>query len=276
VRVIHPTTSKRSDRSINAALAAVTVFYKFHEQLGELKELSLYQSQLAIHQKYKPFLHHLGTTEDRQSRLLKVKVLQKLPVIVTSDEIKRVLDACYYLRDKFLVSLLYETGMRIGQALGLYHQDIKSFDNEVHIIPREDHVNHVRTKSYQVSCLHINQVLMQCYVQYVTTELTESANQHYVFIALKGPHKGQPLRYTAIQNLFKRFSRVPERKITPHMLRHTHATELIHAGWNMSLIQKRLGHKSIQTTVNTYIHINNEEMKAAFKRYEEYQDDRKP
>nr|WP_273542780.1 tyrosine-type recombinase/integrase [Aeromonas caviae] len=42
---------------------------------------------------------------------------------------------------------------------------------------------------------------------------------------------------------------------TPHIFRHTHATEL-RSGWDASYVQKRLGHKDIQTTINTYAHLN--------------------
>lgn len=269
--VLHSAVSQRTESSINAALAAITAFYKFHEQLGEIAELDLYQTQLAIHQNYKPFLHHLNTTKQHQSRKLKVKVPQHIPMTLAPYEVKHLLDLCYYLRDKFLIYLLYETGMRIGQALGLFHQDIRSFDNEVLIIPRAHHINEARAKTYQANRIPVSQALMRHYSNYVTNELTENNNSPYVFIALKGPHKGLPLRYTAIQDLFKRLSRSLGRKVTPHMLRHTHATELIHSGWDMALVQKRLGHKSIQTTVNTYTHTTDEEMKSAFKRYQESQ-----
>ncbi len=271
--VIHATLSKRTENSINAALAAVTAFYKFQEQLGEIAELDLYQSQLSLHEKYKPFLHHLNTTKQQNARKLKIKVPQRIPMTLTRDEVKQLLRLCFFRRDKFLITLLYETGIRIGQALGLFHEDIRSFDNEIHIIPRIQHVNQARAKTYQANRIPVSQALMHHYSEYVINELPATDTQPYVFVALQGPHQGQPLRYTAIQDLFNRFSRKLERKITPHMLRHTHATDLIQAGWNMALVQKRLGHKSIQSTVNTYTHLTDEAMKTAFKHYQEIQND---
>ncbi|MHC5830096.1 MAG: tyrosine-type recombinase/integrase, partial [Nostoc sp.] len=53
----------------------------------------------------------------------------------------------------------------------------------------------------------------------------------------------------------------------PHLLRHTHATELIKSGWEMTYVQKRLGHTDIQTTVNTYVHLLDEDLKSAYKEY---------
>jgi integrase len=51
------------------------------------------------------------------------------------------------------------------------------------------------------------------------------------------------------------------------MFRHTHATELIHEGVGMAYVQKRLGHASIQTTIDTYIHVSNEDMKREYNQY---------
>ncbi|WP_233590625.1 tyrosine-type recombinase/integrase [Legionella qingyii] len=77
----------------------------------------------------------------------------------------------------------------------------------------------------------------------------------------------EPLRYSAVKKLFSILSEKCSFYIRPHMLRHTHASSLINAGWDMALVQQRLGHASIQTTINTYTHIDNKAMKQAFKHY---------
>ena len=64
-------------------------------------------------------------------------------------------------------------------------------------------------------------------------------------------------------------------KLTPHMLRHTHATELMRHGIESSLIQKRLGHASLQTTIDNYAHIDNDTMKQALHAFWESQEDKK-
>lgn len=55
--------------------------------------------------------------------------------------------------------------------------------------------------------------------------------------------------------------------IRPHILRHSHANNLLKAGWDMSFIQKRLGHSSVQTTIDIYTHIDNESLRDAFNGY---------
>jgi len=54
--------------------------------------------------------------------------------------------------------------------------------------------------------------------------------------------------------LFRRLKRKTGIAIHPHILRHTHATDLIREGMEMAYVQKRLGHASIQTTIDTYVH----------------------
>lgn len=58
-----------------------------------------------------------------------------------------------------------------------------------------------------------------------------------------------------------------EIKVNPHLLRHTHATELIRSGWNMTYVQKRLGHADIQTTINTYVHLTDSDLVEEYQKY---------
>lgn len=67
-----------------------------------------------------------------------------------------LINACGNSRDKFLFALLYETGMRIGQALALWHLDIKSWDNEIHLIFRVHNANLARSKKLLMNELSIN------------------------------------------------------------------------------------------------------------------------
>jgi len=50
-------------------------------------------------------------------------------------------------------------------------------------------------------------------------------------------------------------------------MRHSHATELIRAGWDMAHVQKRLGHANIQTTINTYVHLTDDDLQQEYQIY---------
>lgn len=264
---MHRPSAMRTEITVNAMLAAVTTFYKFHATMGTISPLNLYISKLDFNPRYKSYLHHLNRHNSIKVRQVKLKTVKQLPKTLNSEQLTRIFEACKTQRDTLLIYLLYETGMRIGQALGLQHRDIRSWDNEIHIIPRFDNLNGARTKSLVPNILPVSQNLMHLYTDYIVNEYGDIEGD-YVFVCLRGQYKGQSLTYYAVQDLFGRISDKVGFKVTPHMLRHTHATELLRHGWDTAQVQKRLGHRDIQTTANTYIHLSNQDLKEAFKSFE--------
>jgi len=263
--------SKRSEKTINHCLTTVCGFYEFHERLGTFKGVDAYRYQLQPGRKYKSFLHHISKGKEVKTRLLKVKEPETFPGCLTAEQVNTLVEACSNLRDKFLIRLLYESGLRIGEALGLRHEDmVTGKDNAVKIIPRVNNINHVRAKGGRERKVHVNKELMQWYSAYLIDEYPEDLDCDFVFVVTKAPGKGEignPLSYKTIDSLFRRLSKKIGIKINPHLLRHTHATELIRAGWDMSYVQKRLGHSDIQTTINTYVHLSDEDLHKAYQDY---------
>jgi integrase/recombinase XerD len=258
--------SKRTESTIGSILAAVSSFYNFQQQLGNT-DIVLNQSSTVRHRRYKPLLHHISKNKPIRTSLIKLKIQKVLPKTLTQEQVKSVINACNSLRDQFLILLLYESGLRIGQALGLRHSDIKSWDNEIHIQPRLNNVNQARSKSNLPNVIHITSQLMALYSRYLLEEFDDH-HSDFVFIQTSKNHTpGKPWNYRAVRDLFSRLSQKVGFYISPHMLRHTHATELLRNGWDCSYIQKRLGHSSIQTTINTYAHLSNDDLKKAFQEY---------
>ena len=242
------------------------MFYDFHEKTGTSPEIPLYGLSMQTTRRYKSFLHHITKGKPVRTRLIKLKVPKHFPKTISSEQVKTLIDACSRTRDKFLVCLLHETGMRIGQALGLRHRDILSWDNQIQIVPREDNVNGARSKSKQRYSIDTSKDLMALYTQYLIDEFDE-VESDFVFVNLWEGEIGSPMRYGAIADLFHRLSKLTGINVNPHMLRHTHATDLIQNGMDMAYVQKRLGHASVQTTIDTYVHLTNDDMKKAYKNY---------
>ena len=262
--------ARRSESSVNVILTAVCMFYDFHEQNGDAPHIPLYRSKMMPGRRYKNFLHHITKGKPIKTRLLKLKVPKKAPKTITTEEVEQLVKACKRTRDKFLLCLLHESGMRIGQALGLRHEDIHSWDNVIKIIPRDDNINGARAKSMNSNSLDISKNLMSLYSEYLEKEFMEILDDNfsdYVFVNLWDGCIGKPMSYNNVLDLFNRLKRKTGISITPHMLRHTHATELIREGMEMAYVQKRLGHASIQTTIDTYVHVSNEDMKREYQHY---------
>ena len=268
--------SKRTEATVNLILTSVCMLYDFHEQAGNVSEISLYRSQFVPNRRYKSFLHHINKSKPTKTRLLKLKQPRLQPKTITPGEAEKLVSACNRIRDKFLVCLMYESGVRIGQALGLRHEDIQSWDNIIKIIPRDDNVNGSRAKTKDPYEVNVSKDLMGLYTQYLQEEFMEVLGDNlsdYVFVNLWDGKVGSPMTYSNVMALFCRLKRKTGIAITPHRLRHSHATELIREGMPMAYVQKRLGHSSIQTTINTYVHVSTEDMKHEYQKYLENRDE---
>lgn len=259
--------ARRTESSINTILSVVHCFYDYQERLGKANQINGYSSQSHFRKKYKSFLHHINKGKETRTKLLKLKEPKSIPKTLTKEEVKILIEACKNTRDKFLLSLLYETGMRIGQVLGLRHEDIRSFDNEVQITPRNDNANGARAKAKKSYVVHVSEELMKLYSEYLIDEYPEDIDSDYLFINIWEGKVGYPMSYSTIQSLFKNLSLKTGIEVHPHMFRHTHATELIRSGTPIAFVSKRLGHASVQTTTNTYMHLTDEDMKQAYQKF---------
>lgn len=259
--------AKRTERTINVILSAVYGFYEFHHRLGNVADLKGYAYQIQRNRKFKPFLHHITKGKPTQVRLLKLREPKRKIKIHTVEEVQQILEACTHIRDKFLICLLYETGIRIGQALGLRHEDIRSLENEIVIVPRSDNANGVRAKRKDELTIDVSKELIELYSEYLIQEYPEDVDSDYVFINIWDGKIGHPMHPRVVGSLFERLSEKTGIETHPHKFRHTHATDLIKNGWDMAFVQKRLGHASVQTTINTYTHLDNKDLKEAYQKY---------
>ncbi len=259
--------AKRSEATVNVILAAVTMFYDYHERIGNV-ESPLYRSSGYAKRSYKGFLHHITKGKPVQTRLLKLKTPRRIPRTLTSHEVEQLIDACHRLRDKFLISFLYETGMRIGQVLGLRHEDIHSWDNLIRVVPRNDNANGARAKTREPYSIHVSSALMTLYTDYLIYEFDETESD-YVFVNLWEGEIGRAMTYEAVRDLFHRIGRKSNIQAHPHLLRHTHATKLLQNGMDATYVQKRLGHANVQTTISTYAHLTDDDLNRAYQHYVE-------
>jgi integrase/recombinase XerD len=155
--------------------------------------------------------------------------------------------------------------MRIGQALGLRHADFVSRCCEVTIVPRADNANGARAKTVTVTTVPVSVPLVRLYSDYMHTEYAD-LDSDYVFVNLWSPPLGHPLRYDAVAKLVARLRTRTGIAFTPHMLRHTRATELIRAGVPIEFVSKMLTHRSVTTTSDIYVHLTVEDVRAELVR----------
>lgn len=257
---------KRTASTVNTIMAAVSTFYDFHERAGGLKKVPMMRLERNPHKRYKPLLHHISKVKPEERSLLKLKEPESLPKTLKKDQVERVIAAATNHRDKFLIGFLDETGARIGEALGLRHSDIVSYDNQIVIVKRDGNGNGARAKGAGRT-LDVSRDLMVLYQNYLIYELGDDLSD-YVFVNLWEGKIGHPLTYSTVVALFRRLSKKVGFHVTPHMFRHTHATENLRAGNDLKKVQERLGHKQIQST-QVYVHLDRSDMKKAHQKFVE-------
>jgi integrase len=265
VVVLESGTAVRSPATINRHLAAVFSFYDYHARNGVELAQVLVMWRRFNRGGYRAFLHHVTADRPVPTRPFRLRQPRRLPRSLTTEEVLALTEACDHLRDRFLVVLLAETGMRIGQALGLRHGDFVSHRRELQIVPRSDNVNGARAKTTEATTIPISAGLVRLYSAYLFEEYGE-LDSDYVFVNLFAEPRGAPLRYQAVHKLVGRLRARTGIEFTPHMLRHFCATDLVRQGVALEVVAKLLTHRSSSTTSQTYIHLDSADLRAELER----------
>lgn len=254
--------------SVNRKLAALTSFCEFHARhgvalAGLLTTTVPSRGSAASASSFKPFLHHLTKGSAQRRRTIKLSAPTSRPQVLTAGQAQRIMDACEHLRDRFLFALLLDTGIRIGEALGLRHEDVDVAGRQISINPRTN-ANRARVKSGRYRTIPTSAELMRLYVDYLSAEYG-ALDCDYVFVNLWGKPHGRPLSYPAVYDLVGRLRRRTGIEFGPHHFRHTYATWLLRKNAGMESVKELLGHASITTTIDTYGHLTVEDARAALE-----------
>jgi integrase len=272
-----------SEETISVRLQAVMSLYRHHHLNGVETASRLYDLLLRPGGAYKPFLEHIERKRPSARQVVKVKRARpQVPPTVTPAQIEAICDACARwdpdrrewvgtLLDRLLWALLAETGLRLGEALGLQHRDWHTGRGDtpfVEVRPRE-HAHGVRVKGGAYRKLYISDELDRLYGEYLFSLCDAAVDMQFadfdaacVFVNLAREPRYQPMRPETVYWLVRRLrrqlaGRVPER-FTPHWFRHTHATALLLSGTPAHVVARRLGHTDVQTTLNIYAWVSDD------------------
>ena len=168
----------------------------------------------------------------------------KIPEVFSVKEVKKILKHTHNIKHKALLSLLYGSGLRIGELLELKVHDINSERMTVR-------VNQGKGKKDRLTILSQNVliVLREYFVEYKPKE--------FLFEGKNGG-KYSPESARKILKTSKRRANITTPG-TLHTLRHSFATHLLENGVGLAHIQKLLGHQNIKTTL-IYTHIANDSL----------------
>ncbi len=263
----------RSNKTVNLIMTTILKFYDYLSSNKDLEELDVYK-ELRENSRFRSFLSELHTIRIRKNKsILKMKVKNTKPKYITRDEFDVFYRYCTNERDKAIVSILFEGGLRRSEVIGLRISAIDFDQNIIHIIKNENDqlVNpdaHVKNNSE--GYVYVPKYVMVNIRNYIVKYLTEKdINNDFLFVSLYGDTKGQPMTANNIEKIFERLSKNSGIKVTPHMLRHSYAVSRLSNGtYELIDIQKDLRHKQIQTTL-IYADITDDAKKLKAQEYME-------
>lgn len=247
--------------TVNRKLSAVAAFYVYQARNGVGVGELLTTWAPGRRGGWKPFLHHVSKGRPHQRRLIGLRAVKRLPRVLTVVEMQAILDGCVRLRDRLLWALLCETGMRVGEALGLRHEDIDVAVCQVSVVPRSN-ANGARVKSGRQRVIPVWPAVVRLYADYLKVEYGD-LDSDYVFVNLFAQQRGQAWSYPAVYDLVLRLRRNTGIDFDPHWMRHTAATRWLRDGVPVEVVAQLLGHASVATTMSVYGHLSAEDARKA-------------
>jgi integrase/recombinase XerC len=207
------------------------------------------------------YLHREKIVEENP--VLKIqtpKVAKKLPTFISDDKLNGLLDGKVFeddfsgLRDKLIIELLFGTGIRLSELLGIKEKDI-------HIA---EHTLKVLGKRNKERIIPINYSLISLLDNYSVEKKNQgfSNNSDVLIVNDKGSPAYPKFIYRAVQKYLKMIS--TQEKRSPHVLRHSFATSLLNNGADINAIKDLLGHANLAAT-QVYTHNSIERLKSIYK-----------
>jgi integrase/recombinase XerD len=258
VMVLPSVESQVSVSTINRKLSALSAFYQHQVRHGvDVDELLTTWQPQGGRGGWKPFLHHISKAKPQARRTIALKASKKLPRVLTTGEMQTILDACTRLRDRFLFALLHDSGVRVGEALGLRHADIAAAERQITIVPRVND-NGARSKSREQRTIPVSDQLIRLWSDYLHEEYGDLDSDH-LFVNLFAEPRGRALSYPAVYDLVLRLRKRTGIDFNPHWARHSYATRMLRDRVPVEVVSKLLGHVSVTTTLAVYGHLTAED-----------------
>jgi integrase/recombinase XerD len=225
----------RSPRSVGRLVAAVRGFYRFHAREG---------------------------ADHAAADLHPPRAWKALPKFLTVEEVDAVIGAPDVsdpkgLRDRALLEVLYATGLRVSELVGLALADVDLAAGVVTTMG----------KGRKERVVPLGEAAVQWTRRYVAEArpvLVKARPQARLFVNARGG----PLSRMGFWKILKAYGRAAgiTRAISPHVLRHSFATHLLERGADLRAIQLMLGHADLSTT-QIYTHVLDERLRSVYERF---------
>lgn len=236
--------------------------------LGLLKEQGKSTRTIARHIASIRSFHHFllrekVTSEDPTVHIELPHLERTLPKVLSMKEVEQLLDSPkkndhFGLRDKAMLEVLYATGMRVSELIGLNLDDVHLSMGFIRCIG----------KGNKERIIPIGRVATESLENYLDKGRPRFVSKKYKDDALFLNHHGRRMTRQGFWKNLKRLAKEAgiEKELTPHTLRHSFATHLLENGADIRAVQEMLGHADISTT-QIYTHVTKTRLKDVYSHY---------
>ena len=213
------------------------------------------------------YMRKKGIESLNPERIELAKVPDRSLDLISPTELNRLMDApdtntLRGLRDKAILELLFSTGLRVSELCALSQEDIDLSRDEFS----------VRGKGDKVRVVFLSDTARNAIKAYLKErkDFDDAMFIQYGKIQKKEEVKNKELRLTSrsVQRIIKRYATIAgiTRKVTPHVIRHSFATDLLSNGADLRSVQALLGHANIATT-QVYTHVTDKHLRDIHKKF---------
>ena len=229
--------------------------YLEHLNLKKEKTSSIRRKISSLKSFYK-FLYKNNYINKKDYPLTKIaypKMEKKLPKFIYYNDLLEIINESTKdkdgVRDRLIIEMLYATGVRVSELINIKINDI-DFNNRRII---------VLGKGNKERIVYYGEYAEEVLKEYMKTH--ERKNHNYLFVNSRGGKlTDRGVRYI-IDNIMSKLS--VKTHVTPHVLRHTFATDMLNNGCDIKVVQELLGHSSLKAT-EIYTHVTNEHLKKVY------------
>ena len=252
-------TSRGAPSPSKVTRAAITVYLISLRRRGRAAA-TVKRRTAAIRSFYRYLLREEAIEADPTLDLATSKLPRRLPRVLTVEEIEQLLatpdpSTSQGTRDRAMLELMYASGLRVSETVGLELSDIDLAHEVVRCVGKgnKERVVPVGTQAVQA---------LRAYLSQVRPRQVRAHPTQALFVS----RLGGPMTRQGCWKLIRRYARQSgiSRPLTPHVLRHSFATHLLERGADLRAVQEMLGHASISTT-QVYTHVTRERLREVYR-----------
>jgi integrase/recombinase XerD len=210
---------------------------------------------------YHWLIRHEIVQVNPMERLDPIEPVEREPRPLPPEMVTKILQAIptANLRDRTLFTLLYETGIRVGEALGLLATDVdlSTDDEKIRVFGKGQRERTVMLTAAPESIRLLRRYLKQ---SRITSGSVFRGDPRYGGSPL-------PLEYSVVHYAWQKYCKAAGVEATIHQLRHSRASQLLQAGVPVTTVRKQLGHRNIQSTL-LYAEVDQATIKQDLQRYQ--------